>query len=261
MAAASIVVNFDVLENSLAHLVPGGEALTVDRFHFQRVEETLGTGVVVAVALSAHAAHQLVLCQKALVEARAILAATVGMHDYTFWHAPAPEGHLQSLAGQIGGHTLGHGPPDNHAREKVDHDRQIQPAFIGPQVGDIAHPFAVRSRSGEVLPEQVGRHRQVMVGVGGCLELLRGLGAQPLSLQAGRHGLAIVAAALIMQIAGQPRRTAAPLAGSKGSGDLLIEKRLPLLAGRRVLLPMPPDVEAAARCAQDTAHGANAEDA
>lgn len=56
VSAGSIVINFDVLENGLAHGLPCGESFTVDQFHLERVEETLGTGIVVAVALGAHAA-------------------------------------------------------------------------------------------------------------------------------------------------------------------------------------------------------------
>ena len=61
VAATSIVVDLDVFEHDTTHVIPGEETFTVDHLHLQRMEEAFGTGIVVAVALGAHAAHQMVL--------------------------------------------------------------------------------------------------------------------------------------------------------------------------------------------------------
>lgn len=125
MAAASVVIDLDILKNSSAHLIPGEEAFAVDHLHLQRVEETFGAGVIVAIALGAHAAHQVVLRQKVLIQGGAILAAAVGMHDHPLGHVATPECHLKRLAGQIGGHALGHGPANDHAGEEINDHCQV----------------------------------------------------------------------------------------------------------------------------------------
>ena len=53
--ADSIVIEFDVFEHRFSHQLPGWKALAVNGFYLERVEETFCTGIIVAVALSAHA--------------------------------------------------------------------------------------------------------------------------------------------------------------------------------------------------------------
>ena len=77
MAATTVVVNFNIFEHGLAHIFTSGKTLAVDGFHLQAVEEAFSTGIVVAVAFTAHAADQLVFCHEILVCARTILAAAI----------------------------------------------------------------------------------------------------------------------------------------------------------------------------------------
>jgi len=67
MPAGAIVVNFDVFEHDAAHLLAGNDGFAVHHFHFQGVEEAFSTGVVVAVALGAHATQQFVFRQQLLI--------------------------------------------------------------------------------------------------------------------------------------------------------------------------------------------------
>ena len=53
----SIVVNFNILEYGPAHVIPRGEALTVDDLHLEGVEEAFGDRVILAIAFAAHAAN------------------------------------------------------------------------------------------------------------------------------------------------------------------------------------------------------------
>ena len=77
MPPGSVVVQLNILENGPAHGFAGGVAFAVDHLHFQCVEKTLGAGVVVAVALTAHAANQIVLDQEGLILPGAILASAI----------------------------------------------------------------------------------------------------------------------------------------------------------------------------------------
>ena len=65
--AGSIVVHFDVLEYGLPHLLSGGESLAVNGLNLERVEEALGTGIIVTIALRTLAAEQLVLPDQLLI--------------------------------------------------------------------------------------------------------------------------------------------------------------------------------------------------
>ena len=49
--------------------------------------------------------------------------------------------------------------------EQVQHNGQVQPAFIGPQIGDIGNPDLIRGTGLEESLKQVGRHRQAVAGV------------------------------------------------------------------------------------------------
>ena len=77
MAAAAVVVNFNIFKHRVAHLFTSAKAFTVDGFHLQAVKEAFSAGIVVAVALAAHAAGQLVRRYEILVYARTILAAAI----------------------------------------------------------------------------------------------------------------------------------------------------------------------------------------
>ena len=70
------------------------------------------------------------------------------------------------------------GPADHFTRIQVDNDGQIQPAFQGPEIGDIAAPDPVRLFHRKLLVHPVGSYRQRMTTVGGFLESLGTLDLQ-----------------------------------------------------------------------------------
>ena len=76
-ATDAIVINFNIFEYSLTHLFTGGEALTVDGFDLQVVKETFCAGIIIAVALVAHAADNAMFFHKILIHVRAVLAAAI----------------------------------------------------------------------------------------------------------------------------------------------------------------------------------------
>ena len=82
VSSSSIVVDLDILEDSPPRLFPGDKALAVDDFDLQGMEEALGTSIVVTVAFGAHAAHQGVFLQQALVGRGTVLRPTVGVDEY-----------------------------------------------------------------------------------------------------------------------------------------------------------------------------------
>ena len=67
MAALSIVVDFNVLEHRLAHLLVSFEPVAMQFLHFQAMEKALGTGIVVTITLGAHAPNQPILFEQVTV--------------------------------------------------------------------------------------------------------------------------------------------------------------------------------------------------
>jgi len=66
---------------------------------------------------------------------------------------------------------------------QIQHHRQIQPAFVGGDVGDVSHPNMARTRRDEVLLQQVLCPGRRMVRVRRGLELFRRPGPQTLPPQ------------------------------------------------------------------------------
>src|SRR2546430_2041737 len=65
-----------------------------------------------------------------------------------------------------------HGPAHHHARENVEHHRQIEPALCRPDRRDIGYPLGIRSYGAKLSVEQVGSDRLLMVAVGGARTML-----------------------------------------------------------------------------------------
>jgi hypothetical protein len=93
MQALPIVIDFDVLEYLRTRLLPCDEAFAVDCFNLEAVVPGLSSRIVIAVAFFAHAAQQLSTPQQTLISERAILTASIRMHDHALWHLASPQGH------------------------------------------------------------------------------------------------------------------------------------------------------------------------
>lgn len=122
---------------------------------------------------------------------------------------------------------LSHGPADDQARIEIDNHGQVEPAFFCPEIGDVANPFLVGLRGADILLQQVWRHRQIMLGVGGRLELFSRFGPQILPLHAGGDGLAVVMVALFLKVKGQHWRAGALFTGGEGICNPLVKKFSP----------------------------------
>ena len=63
--------------------------------------------------------------------------------------------------------TVGKGIAYNFFEAEVFNNGAVQPALVGWDVGDIAHPCLIESFKGKVMSEQIRRDGESMVGVGG----------------------------------------------------------------------------------------------
>ena len=64
VTSPAIVITLDIIRYCRSHYFPAGKALSVDTFHFLRVEEASRTGIIMTVTSGAHAATQTVPFQK-----------------------------------------------------------------------------------------------------------------------------------------------------------------------------------------------------
>jgi len=97
----AVVKAFNILEDAALGLVSGPKSAMVKPFLLERVEETLGHGIVVAVALAAHRTDHPVVGQVCLEGFRSILDALIRVKQKPSMGLPLLDGRLQGLANQI----------------------------------------------------------------------------------------------------------------------------------------------------------------
>src|SRR6056297_4012828 len=80
--------------------------------------------------------------------------------------ALASDGHIEGLEGDRGMKGLAHAPAHDLAGVHVDQRRKKEPAFAGPDVGQVREPYLVRRGRGEVPAQPFRRDRVVVSAVG-----------------------------------------------------------------------------------------------
>lgn len=168
MAAGAVVEGLDVIEDRGAGVSPGGEAPTVNEFILQAAPERFHRGVIVAVAPAAHGGDEAVVGERGTIIGTGILHAAVGVMDKTGAGLALAQRHHQS--GQRHRRVEGgaHGPADQAATATVEHASDVEPAFVGRHVSQIAHPDLVRLGRGRQRREPVGGNRMRVSAVGGA---------------------------------------------------------------------------------------------
>src|SRR5450631_1618745 len=78
------------------------------------------------------------------------------------------DGHCQSRDRQIRPHVVTHRPADDLPCEKIEHDSQIEPSFLGWDIGYVSKPDLIRPLGGEFLGEPVGGNGPIVAAVGGA---------------------------------------------------------------------------------------------
>src|SRR5437899_2404170 len=103
----------------------------MDKLGLERREKALDDGVVVAVALAAHAADDAELAHRALIIPARILAASIRMMNQAARRATSVDGHHQRLKHEVPVDARARRPANNASRMKIEHDCQIEPALQG----------------------------------------------------------------------------------------------------------------------------------
>lgn len=127
-----------------------------EQLAFQRGEEALGHGLVVAVTDRAHRTADADRLTALAEEQRGVLAAVVGVMDHPLARTAVPDRHLERAHDQLGAQVISHRPTDHPATEDVEDDGQIEKALpLGRDVRDVRNPEVVRRVDGECALDQI----------------------------------------------------------------------------------------------------------
>ncbi len=144
MYAPSVVEDLDVFKYGCLGLGPRLKPPAVQPLLLELASERFHRGVVIAVAFTAHAAYEFILIQYSLVFFTGILDTAIRMNEQPFLCASPTNGLVQGFYDKGLSHVLGHGKANDCPAAQIHNAGEVQPSFIGCDIGDIAHPFLVR---------------------------------------------------------------------------------------------------------------------
>ena len=93
MAAFYVVEHLDVIEHITTSIFPRDVDFSLDPFPFQKLEKTLGHGVVMTVTSATHTGNQIARFQKAAPIGAAVLAALDGINHHLLLRFTPPNRH------------------------------------------------------------------------------------------------------------------------------------------------------------------------
>jgi len=166
VAALAIVPDLQPLEDRLAGGGTRRPDPGVDQFGLQGGEETLGHGVIEALACPAHRAGDAARGEGYLVGSGGILTAPIGVVDESRAGATGMDGHGEGVERQFGAQVVGHRPADDAPRVGIHQDGEIEPTFRSGDIRDVPKPEPVRCRRREVARHQVRGGRVCRIGDG-----------------------------------------------------------------------------------------------
>src|SRR5262245_4776801 len=256
--ATAVVEGLDVVEHAGTGLVARGVALVIDELGLQRVEEALLRRVVVAVAGAAHAGDEAVGVEHGAELGGGVLHAAVRVMDQTDCRCTLADGHAQRVDDDLRMQRRGHRPADDPSREEVHRRREVEPALVGRDVGDVRDPDLVRRTGAEVLVEAVRRDRVAVLAVRRLdSESPLRLRAQPCFPHQPRDAVVATRLASLQQRLMDPRNAVDAAALVEDAAD---QSRQPtIVAGSVAFVATEPRVEAAPGDLEGLAHQAYSE--
>jgi len=153
----SVIVEGNPVHDLVLGLAPRPEAHAVEPFDLQRTEQRFGDRIVPAIALAAHRAFHFEAPHELAVVIAGVLTSAIRVEDQAGRRMPPEPGHPQGIHSQRPRHALAHCKADHLPVEQIDHHGKIEPAFIGPDVGNVACPDLVRRIHGEVARQHAAR--------------------------------------------------------------------------------------------------------
>ena len=145
-------------------VAPG--SLAVNQLGLVEAVEALGERVVVGVSLGPHRRDDGCLVKSLGVANPEILDAPVGMMDQAreVERVARVDRHLERVDGEVAAQRRRDLPADDGPAEHVGDERDVDPARVGLDVGEVRDPEAVGSAGRELAFDQVARAVLAVVG-------------------------------------------------------------------------------------------------
>ena len=145
-----VVKHLGVLDARRLHVVMRGVPGAMRSFVLEALDPPSRRSIIPAVPLAVYRAGHAVRLELVLECMAGVLVAPVGVMHQTRSRSFAEPSHGQGIRHNICHHTLLQRPDNDLAIEQIENDSQIQPAFIGPQVGNARRPDLIRCSRGKV---------------------------------------------------------------------------------------------------------------
>src|SRR5436853_4360086 len=159
MQPLPIIEHLDKLEHLRTGFLPRVVIPVMDQLILERTKEALDHGVVITVALAAHAGHEALLGQDLLIGPAGIECPLIRVMDQAGRWLPLGDGHLGARHGHLFVWRRTHGPADHAAGVQIEPHGQVQPARAGRDRREIPGPDPIRGGSREDLLHMVGGGR------------------------------------------------------------------------------------------------------
>ena len=143
MQPLPIVKHLDILEGHGRHLFARAPTPAMHPLVLKAIEPALGRRIIPAATLAAHRANHAVFSELVLKHMAGVLAAPVFVMHHAGHRLSAEPCHRQRIRHDVRRHARFQRPADHFAVEQVEHDSQVQPTFIRPQVGDVGCPYLI----------------------------------------------------------------------------------------------------------------------
>jgi len=160
--ARPVVEHLSVLEARHHHFCACGITQPMDPLILKTVKLTLGWRVIPTISLATHGALRAVGRQLVLEGLAGVLAPPIRVMHQPHSRFPSEPRHRQRVGHDVRCQAGFARPAHHFVVEQVKHNRQVELAFILPQIGDVRCQGLVRGRWREVSFQPVRRHRQVV---------------------------------------------------------------------------------------------------
>ena len=137
----------------------------MDAFTFEAAEEVFSNSVVIRVTLAGHALTDAKIRQPRAVSMSGILDATIRVEDEAGIRMASADSGIQSGESEICVDAVRESITDDLFGTKIFDSSEIEPAFIGGDVGDIANPGLVGSIKRKLAHEQIRCDGVRMLGI------------------------------------------------------------------------------------------------
>jgi len=155
MNSLAIVEEFDIVEQVGVDFAKVTISSSIDPFLLQLREEALDTGVVVGTSAARHTSKHLVGSQCILIAHTGILTAAVAVKDGSFGIRIPSDGFSQGSFHEFGIDFLARRIANDLAVVEIHDNRQIDPADLGLDIGNVSRPYDFGTVWAELLLHEI----------------------------------------------------------------------------------------------------------